>query len=67
MALVSSALVGFSTFGREGRSAFFLAVMPLDFLGGGVSPLVAGLFLVAAFSANAFTLGHFSESKENTS
>lgn len=57
---VSSTVGGISPFGKIGRSALILlAVKPLDFAGGGVSPALAGLFLVVAFSANTFDVGAF--------
>lgn len=58
MVVVSFCVKEFFTFGRDGRSAFFLAVKPLAFFGGGASLVVVDL-LVAAFSTNAFDVGAF--------
>ena len=39
MVVASFVFEGFSTFRRDGRSVFFLAVKPLDFLEKELSPL----------------------------
>ena len=67
MVVVPSSLGGLSTFDRRGRSAFFLVLKPFDFLGGGASSIVDGLFLMAAFSANALDVGAFFWKQKDTS